>query len=317
MFESAPILLDLIRDYDGYLCVKKGRARSEPHRKRVTLYLERMVWGAEKLEDVTSDWVEDRLGELLELPVPPTRTGGEHLTVSRNTVDTHRSILGTFFRWLTRKRGWQGGNPVEFVDPFDREDARGVSRSFTVAELRAFWPVVPRSRLLTYLTWATTGLRPSESRRLPWPEVILDPTDSAPEHLLLRRSLTKNGRPERQPLRPRLAALLRDARTRAGGVGPVFPTIPTNATFARDLRAAGLWTSRETAEGKLTRYSLRKTFVTGVVSDERSSAVAHKLARHSDPKLTFGTYTTVELRRKWLALESIDHLFPDPEEAAA
>jgi hypothetical protein len=306
VFGLADAFLDLIKDYDAYLQVKKGRARSEGHRARVTLYLERMLWGAEKLEDVTPGWVEDRLEELLELPIPTWRTRGEAQTISRNTVDCHRSILGTWFRWLKKKRRLAVENPVEFVDALEKEDARDPARAFTRDELRAFWRVVPPERRLIYATWATTGLRPTESRRLPWTETVLDAAEGA--HFVLRRSTTKNGRPDRQPIHPRLVALLRAERARAPLEEKVFPTIPTNATFARDLKAAGLWERRRTAEGKLTRYSMRKTFITALVSDARTSPLAQKLARHASPDLTYGTYTTFDLRRKVDAVASLDLL---------
>lgn len=268
-------LAGLVVDYLAYLEVKKGRARCAGHRARVRLCLDRMLWGAEKLEDVTPEWIEERMRELLHLPVPLRRTGGKVVLVSRNTVDTHRSVL---------------------------------SRAFSADELAAFWRVVPLSRQLVYSTWATTGLRPTESRRLPWAEVILDPAEGGPPHLLLRCSVTKNGRRERQPLHPRLAAMLREARLRNPAAEFVFPTLPTCDTFNDDLRAAGLWERRETAEGKLSRYSMRKTFITALTMDERHAQVAHKLARHSDPKLTFGNYTTVDLRRKAEAILTLDLL---------
>lgn len=303
-------LAGLVEDYLAYLEVKKGRARSTGHRTRVRLCLDRMLWGAEALEDVTPEWVEERMRELLHLPVPLQRTGGRIVTVSRNTIDTHRSILGTFFRWVVRKKRLLLTNPVDFVDPLEREDSRGSSRAFSAVELAAFWLAVPLSRKLVYTTWTMTGLRPTESRRLPWKEVILDPAEGGPPHLLLRCSVTKNGRRERQPLHPQLAAMLREERLRSPTTEHVFPTLPTCDTFNDDLRAAGLWGGRETAEGRLSRYSLRKTFITALTMDEKHAQVAHKLARHSDPKLTFGTYTTVDLRRKAEAVLALGVLLP-------
>lgn len=304
-------LAGLVADYLAYLEVKKGRARSVGHRARVQLCLDRMLWGAEKIEDVTPEWIEERMRELLHLPVPLKRTGGKLVTVSRNTIDTHRCILGTFFRWVVRKKRLLLVNPVDFVDALEREDSRGSSRAFSADELAAFWRATPLSRQLVYSTWATTGLRPTESRRLPWAEVILDPADGGPAHFLLRCSVTKNGRRERQPLHPRLVVMLREERLRSPNAERVFPTIPTGDTFNDDLRGAGLWERRETAEGKLSRYSLRKTFITALVSSEKHSHLAHKIARHSDPKLTYGTYTSFELRRKAEAVLALD-LLPAP-----
>lgn len=296
----------LIADYDAYLQVKKGRARGEPHRKRVRLCLERMLWGADSLSEITVAWVERRMTELLTLP--GRRVG---VTVSRNTIDTHRSILRTFFEWLRRKRELVPKNPVDGVDPFEREDSRGPARPFAAGELVAFWRAVPDRRRLIYATWAATGLRPAETRRLVWDDVILEPADGGPPYFLLRGAKTKNKRPDRLPIHPKLAEMLRAARGSLLGSDRVFRVVPRPRTFEADVRRAGLSSVRETAEGKLVRYSLRKTFVTDLVSDERSAPLAHKLARHSDPKLTYGTYTSFELRKKAEAVLGLSTLPPE------
>jgi integrase len=56
-----------------------------------------------------------------------------------------------------------------------------------------------------------------------------------------------------------------------------------------DLEAAGI--KRQTADGVVDFHALRVTFITELARNGTNPAIAQKLARHSDIKLTMGVYT--------------------------
>lgn len=272
----------LLEDYLSYLGVKKGRARCAKHIAEVRRRVGRMLKGVDRLEDLTPDRIEARLHELRAEPV--RMVSGEILRRSTQTVDAHRRELGTFLRWIVRKKHLLASNPVEAVDPFEHEDSRGHSRPFTPEEAATFFARIPRERLVVYLWWSTTALRPAETRRVTWAHVVTRPADGSPPFVQVLRSTAKNKRAVRQPIHPDLVALLEPLR--GAPSEHVFATLPTAATFKRDIRAAGLEPVRVTTEGKLTRTSLRKLFATSLDRSGASAGQVRELMRHGDTATT-------------------------------
>lgn len=296
----------LVADYLAYLNVKKGRPRCKGHIDNTRHRLTAMFAGVERLEDLTPERIEARLVELLEEDVV---INGKLARRSRQTVNFYRQSLGTFYRWLIRKRRLVRENPVEFTDALEPEDQRRVTRPFSPAEASRFLASVPRNRLALYALWSTCGLRPGETRRLLVGHVVLAPVDGSPPYLQILRSTSKNRRAVRQPLHPEAAHLVAPLLIGKRPDEPVFPCITHWISFRRDLKRAGLPTTAG-PEGGLSRTSLRKLFATSLDRQGESEGLVQKLMRHSTPELTRERYTHYELTEKASAVGKLEYLPP-------
>lgn len=114
---------------------------------------------------------------------------------------------------------------------------------------------------------------------------------------------TKNRKTATLPLRTDLAAELREwLRDRPAGE-PVFPVTGrrTDYVIAGDLADAGIMSN---VDGRIVDFhALRVTFVSRLATSGVPLAVAQKLARHSDPRLTANVYTHLGLAELQKAVE--------------
>jgi integrase len=151
-------------------------------------------------------------------------------------------------------------------------------------------------RVLIYRFMMMTGLRKGEVASLPVEAVTLDAEQPC---VHIQGKHAKSGRSAVLPLRPDLAAALRRHLARrdrdAGGNGLLFH-VPSNFTrvFDADLKAAGI--PKTDAHGRtLDIHCLRHTFATRLARNGTSPAIAQKLMRHSDIRLTMNLYTHLDL----------------------
>lgn len=298
---------ELVDQYVAYLGVKKGRPRSKAHIANVQLRLDRMLEGVQKIEELTPDRIEARLAELLSEEVVIGRTRRRRST---QTIDHHRRELGTFFRWLIRKRRLIEKNPIDLVDSLESEDTRRVTRPFSSDEAQKFFAVVSRRRVVLYAVWATCGLRPGESGRLLIKHVVLKPVDGSPPYIQVLRGTSKNRRAIRQPIHSETARMLAPLVEQRDPEQKLFRWVADWETFRDDLQRAGL--PPTSSEGSLTRTSLRKLFATGLGRANVSLQLAQKLMRHSTPELTANVYTRFDLVEKAAAVERLPFLGSTP-----
>ena len=125
--------------------------------------------------------------------------------------------------------------------------------------------------------------------------------------------MAKSGRSATIPLRTDLAEELRkhiDLMTEANGgqLGPQTPLFALGRNFLRtfnlDLAAANI--PKRNAEGQTVDvHSLRHTFATLLARHGVSPAIAQKLMRHSDIRLTMNTYTHLGLSDTTNAVASL------------
>jgi integrase len=296
---------ELLEKYISYLGVKQGRARSAAHIREVHRRVSRMLAGLESVDVLTSERIEATLYELAQEIV--TKPGSPPRARSAQTIDGYRRELGTFCRWLQKRRVLTT-NPVDGVDRFEAADPRDHSRPFSPAEFAAFFENCPVERLAIYLFWATTGLRPGETRRLLWGQLVFKPSDGSSPYVEIWRSTAKNRKAVRQPLHPDVVKLLAPFVRKS--TDAAFPSIPTPNTFLKDLRAAGLESVRSTAEGRLSRTSLRKLFATSLARGGTPLPLTQRLMRHSTPNLTSNVYTNFEVDEKARAVEQLGFLPP-------
>jgi integrase len=259
----------------AYLSDLRRRGRDEMYRYNVQKHLENAAFQQDwaTLKDCTPRSVSSYLRKLSE--------EGR----SAKTVNAHRADLSAFFRWCVRE-GSLDADPCERVakSAVSRDKKR---RALSVGECKALLQAAPEDRRLVYLVLLYTGLRRSEAAALNWGHVHLDLANA---YLELPASITKSGKPESVPLVPEAAAGLREHRDGAEDRDTVFGSIPTMDEFREDLAAAGI--AEQDERGRtVVLHSLRHSLATMLAQSKVPPAVAQRIMRHSDIRLTLQWYT--------------------------
>lgn len=218
---------------------------------------------------------------------------------SAGRADTTRnswlSTLRGFGRFLVRSRRLRD-NPFELLarqkgDPDPRRVRMPLSADqleLLVARTREHAP----RRALLYRFAALTGLRANECRQLRFGDLVL----GADPHVVVQSRWAKNRRRAEIPLAESLAAELRAVVPPPVAAGPqvavaVF-VVPARiaAWLRRDAERAGI--AATDAQGRvLDFHSLRVSTATLLARAGVAPAVAQRILRHHDPKLTMKHYT--------------------------
>ncbi len=144
-----------------------------------------------------------------------------------------------------------------------------------------------RERRLAYLLAAWCGLRRSELAALTWGDIDLD---VKPPRIRLRAETTKSKRADVLALHPQLADALRAARpTHAKADQCVVSVVPSMKALSADLKYAGIEYGDERT-GYVDLHALRTTLSTMMAAAGMSQRARQAHMRHTDPRLTEGTY---------------------------
>lgn len=161
-----------------------------------------------------------------------------------------------------------------------------------------------RERRLIYSMLVLTGLRKGELTQLRWTDLDLDGRQG---WLTMRASVAKNGETETLPVRADLAIQLRawkGDRKNPSGTEKVF-RVPRGLAriLDRDLVAAGIARKVQDAAGHwriekrddqgrtIDVHALRHITATFLAKSGVAPRTAQSIMRHSDIRLTLGTYT--------------------------
>jgi len=204
------------------------------------------------------------------------------------SVNDLLGVATAFIHWMERRR-------LILVDPLKHvqkvSNVREVPfrRALSVDEVTRLFKVAPFHRAAVYQAIFYLGLRRNELHSLKWGDVNLD---ASPAVLRVPASIAKNRKATSHALRPELATTLRSIRpAHAGANDFVFRgTVPRIPTFKTDLKAAGIEFEDERGS-RIDLHGLRTTFVTQLLANGADPYAVMKLARHSDIRLTTGTYT--------------------------
>jgi len=149
-----------------------------------------------------------------------------------------------------------------------------------------------QERAVLYLLAGLTGLRRKELLNLTWDAISLSADNAL---VKVKASIAKNGKEAEQPVPPILVSVLTALRAsvRPNADDRVFVSfgtwINTAGLIREDLETAGLeLTDREGNE--IFFHSLRNSYISFLANSQTPAKVVQKLARHSDPRLTFNTY---------------------------
>jgi integrase len=149
-----------------------------------------------------------------------------------------------------------------------------------------------QERAVLYLLAGMTGLRRKELLNLTWDDINLS-ADNA--FVGVKASIAKNGKETEQPVPPVLVHVLMalKAQARPNTNDRVFVSfskwINTAELIREDLTVAEIeLTDRDGNE--ICFHSLRNSYISFLANSQTPAKVVQKLARHSDPRLTFNTY---------------------------
>jgi integrase len=143
------------------------------------------------------------------------------------------------------------------------------------------------NRRLAYLLAIWTGLRRSELKALRWSDVAFG---VLPISIRLRAETTKSKRADSIALHPQIEQELRAVRPKdKDDDGLILQCVPSIRAFHADCQAAGIdLGSRIT--GFVDFHALRKTLSTMMATHGMSQRARQAHMRHTDPRLTEGTY---------------------------
>lgn len=164
-------------------------------------------------------------------------------------------------------------------------------------------------RRVFYYVALSSGLRRNELGALT-PESFQ--LDADPPIVTVEGNWTKNRKRATLPLRQDLAAELRDWLQGKPAGKPLFPVKgrKRKTMLRADLKAAGI---EPVVDGKIIDlHALRVTFITHLSLGGVPLAVAQKLARHSDPRLTSNVYTSLSLAELQKAVHALPPTGTDP-----
>ncbi|MHC4148639.1 MAG: tyrosine-type recombinase/integrase [Planctomycetota bacterium] len=238
--------------------------------------------------DITRSAVEIYSGKL--------KKGGYSSTSRGHYLDT----LKTFLNWAEQDQRIVR-NPIAKLGKPARDSAKkGILEpeqfitliKTTFEKNTLVGRITGQDRAVLYTLAGCTGLRRSELLNLAWDDVNLS-VDNA--FVSVKASIAKNGKEAKQPVPAIVVSLLRalKAHTEPNDSDRVFMSfarwINTAELIRADLAAARI-NLRDKDGNEIVFHSLRNSYISFLANSETPAKVIQKLARHSDPRLTFNTY---------------------------
>lgn len=149
-----------------------------------------------------------------------------------------------------------------------------------------------QERAVLYLLAGTTGLRRKELLNLTWDDIKLTGDNN---FVRVRASIAKNSKEACQLIANTLVKLLKALRShqRPENSDRVFRAFAMSINTAElircDLKVAEL-PLYDREDNEIVFHSLRNSFISFLANSNTPAKVIQKMARHSDPRLTFNTY---------------------------
>lgn len=320
---EAEKMLAAVQTKEARAKLKIGGDEDNPRAPIADLVAEFVAWVAARRSPKHAKLVGARLAKILDagliervgdLGLRRVETAIDRLRAGRSTqtIVHYTAAIKSFSRWL-KKRGRVEVDPLNDLErPANPQaDRRRERRSLTPDEVSRLLaatqdgPTVARltgpERVFLYRLALGTGFRAGELASLRPIDFDLD------ERVVrLASSAAKDRKRANQPLGARLAADLRGWLATLPPTDPLFPELSSKRTaeiLRGDLLAAGI--DPVDARGLVVDFhALRTTFVTR--AGEADPGVASRLARHSDPRLTWGVYHDPDHSRAQAAVDAAE-----------
>ncbi len=273
-----------------YTRVLKAKGRSKDYVGRIQNRLLKVISDCRfyYFRDITKSALEIYVGKLIK--------DGSSSTTAGHYLDS----IKTFLNWAEQdqriirnpiaKQGKPGRdsipkgvlNPEQFVHLIRNTFEKNILIGKTTGQERG----------TLYLLAGTTGLRKKELLSLAWNDINLS-TDNA--YVRVKACLAKNDKEAKQPIPVFVVSLLTalKAATRPKLSDRVFvsfrQSINTAELIRADLAAAEIDLIDKDGN-EICFHSLRNSYISFLANSNTPPKVVQKLARHSDPRLTFNTY---------------------------
>jgi integrase len=167
--------------------------------------------------------------------------------------------------------------------------AKRKRRALSDEQVGRLLAAAPEGRRLVYRFALATGLRRKELRLLQWGDVRLA---AIPPYVQLRAEATKARRGDKVYVPQSLAADLRSRKPEGAKDSElVFADVPDIDTWREDLAAAGIPYKDDTGRQADFHGGTRKTLCTRLHRSGKPLAVAMRVMRHTDARLTMVDYT--------------------------
>jgi integrase len=265
----------LLAHLNDFLADLRARKRSESHVKHLETRIKRLFFEChwEHLRDVSADSFQDWRANQKEF--------------SQKTLHEYQNAASSLFVWMERNDRLES-NPLRRVGKVERKGYEKLKRrSFTNEEMRRL-VAVAGLYALGYLAAVNTGLRRTELASVQWGDVHLD---AERPFILVRSCTTKSRKAGKIYLKSHLARMVAEIKPASGAADElVFAgRIASMRKMHEHLKAAGITVYNEQGD-KVDFHALRKTYNTNLELVGASLQVRQELLRHSDPRLTAGTY---------------------------
>jgi integrase len=260
---------------------------SEVHVANKKSQLDRLVKGTSisRVTELDVNRVATHLQNLAESGRKKKHESGKEAGLSARSVNQHRATFVAFAAWCV-VNGRLPSNPLKLLPKQDeRRDRRHVRRAFSEEELSRLFRS-KKGRGDVYRIAVFTGLRKGELGKLTWADIEWDTNT-----VRIRANVGKSRRDDEIPLHPEAAAAFKRVHpTFAQPSALVFPVLPNNVTFRRDLKSAGIPVVDDSGRC-VDFHALRTTTGTLLARVGVPPQIASRIMRHSDLRITMKHYT--------------------------
>lgn len=240
-------------------------------------------------------------------------------TLAEKTLNDYLEALQSFLGWCVKARRI-AANPCASIQYIDMAGVtrKRRRRALTLEEFEALIHAAPERRQLLYKVAFYCGLRRGDLKALTWADVELD---RLPAYLITHAQTSKGKRDTRHVLKPELAAEIRTARPKGARLmDRVFPSVPRMCYLWADFKAAGIPKTDELGRTIDLHATGRNTPNTMMANKGTPLQIRMDFMRHTDSRLTLGTYTDANLLDKAQAMDALPWVgngrpLPKPDEA--
>jgi integrase len=265
----------LLNHLDDFLADLRARKRSESHIRHIETRIKRLLFECrwEHLRDVSADSFQLWRANQKEF--------------SQKTLHEYQNAASSLFAWMERNDRLES-NPLRRVGKVERKGHETLKRRSFMNDEMSRLLAVAGLYALGYLAAVNTGLRRKELSSVQWGDVHLE---AERPFILVRSATTKNRKAGKIYLKSSLARMLADIKPATVATDDlVFAgRIASMRKMHEHLKAAGI-TAFDEQGCKVDFHALRGTYNTNLELAGGSLQVRQELLRHSDPRLTAGTY---------------------------
>jgi len=291
--QRTEITKPLTEHINDYIEVLKARNFSKAYIRHTNNRLSKIISDCRffYFRDVTKSAIEIYIGKLIK--------DGASATTAGHYLDS----LKTFLNWAQLDQRIINNPIAKVAKPARDSKQKGILTPEQFIKLIKVTcdknilidKTTGQERAVLYLLAGTTGIRKNELLNLVWSDIKLSGDNP---FVRVRACIAKNGKEALQPLTTMAVSCLTALKAciKPKDTDRVFlafnKSINTAELIRSDLTAAEIELTDKDGN-EICFHSLRNSFISFLANSQTPAKVIQKMARHSDPKLTFNTYARV------------------------